>query len=218
MRIAIQSQRPEEHTRRPDNIVPPQEDMHTCSDVRNLQRRLGPGQGDLEDLAWMESSRKRLVEEARLDHGEQGEDAGDQVGNGRVAEGDGVDCAEGAEGCATPLAVLVVADEWGEEEVCDGCQEGDVDGPGLPDGDEDLFKVCGHGFAKWEDQERAGDEEADEEDVRDCVEHGAGDTDVFCVWSGGCDGGHQLQAGVERCREGEGQCLSEETEDERAVR
>lgn len=218
VRVAIQRERPEKHTRRPDDIVPPQEDVHACSDVRNLQSGLGPGKGDLEDLARVESSYKLLVEEARLNKREQGKDARDQVGDDCVAEGEGVDCAEGTEGCATALDVLVVADEGGEEEMRDGGEEGDVNGPGLPNGDEDLFKVGGHGFAKWEDQECAGDEEADEEDVGDGVEHGAGDADVFCVWSSGRDRGHQLQTGIERCREGECQCLSKETEDEWAVR
>lgn len=63
--------------------------------------------------------------------------------DGGVGECNGVDCAEGAEGCTAAVDGLVVAHEWCEQNVRDGGQDGNVQRPGLPGRDENLLQVRG---------------------------------------------------------------------------
>lgn len=151
MRITMQAQRPEQHTRRPDGIVPSEKDVHAGANVGNLEGRLSPWQGKLEDIGGVESMCKVLVEELRLQDREQGDCPGDQVVDGGVGKCDGVDLPEGAEGCTAAVDSLVVAHEWREEDVCDGGQDGNVQRPGVPGRDDNLLHVRGDGFREGGD-------------------------------------------------------------------
>ena len=127
--------------------------------------------------------------------------------NGGVCESHGVDFAQGAKGRTAAVGVVVVAHKGGEEDVGGGDQDGGVDGPRLPDGNDDLLHVGGYGVREGRDQQQTRDEVADEEREGDGVQHGARDPDVLCVGFGSCDGVNQLQTGVEGSREGKRQGL-----------
>lgn len=148
MRITMQTQRPEQYTRRPDGIVPSEKDVHPGANVGNLQWRLSPWQGKLEDIGRVESMRKVLVEELRLQDREKGDGPGDQVVDGSVGECDGVNLPEGAEGYTAAVDGLVVTHEWREEDVRDGGQDRNVQRPGLPCCDDNLLHIRSDGFRK----------------------------------------------------------------------
>ena len=69
MRITVQRQRPEKNGRRPDDIIPAQEDMHIGANIGHLQRRISPWQRRLVDNGRVQDTRKRVAEESGLDDG-----------------------------------------------------------------------------------------------------------------------------------------------------
>lgn len=211
--VTIQRQRPEQHARRTDDIVPPQEGVHAQTEFGHLQGRLSPWQRKLKDLAGVEEFRKLPVEETRLDDRGQGDNPGDQVGEGSVSEGKGVDFAQGAEGCATTVDGLIIAHQRREEDIRDNGKHGNVYRPGLPDGDANLFQLGSHGLRERDDQQRARNQECDDEHIGNDIEDSARDANIVCVGSSCCHRESQLQSGVERGCKGKGQRLREDSED-----
>lgn len=90
--------------------------------------------------------REVFVEELRFQDCKKGDGPGDQVVDGSICKSDGVDLPKGAKCCTAAVDGLVVAYKWREEDVCDSGQEGNVQRPGLPGCDDDLFHIRGDGL------------------------------------------------------------------------
>lgn len=209
MRSAIQRHGPKQDSKGSNQVVPAQEDVHALRDRTHLQRRLRPGESDLEDLAGVQRSEILLVEQIRHFDRCNRHGKGDDVRHRGHRKRKRVDAAQGPQCCAAGLDLATRR----EKDVHDRGQGADVRRPGVPACDELLSCVCvnwGHKHqARW-------DAVCDDEDERDPVQDGTGDADVCGSWFFGGDGVGELETAVQGDGEGVGHDLRCEAEDGRA--
>lgn len=218
MGVTVQCQCPKQSTRCSADNVPAQEVVDARTEIGDLQGGRGPWQRGREDSGRVECSQELFLEESRFKQGCQRENERVLVGDDGISECKRVDLAQRAESCSTTLDVVVVADKRREEQACECGQEGDIGGPRLPDRNDDLLHIGGHGFVKRSYHQQTGDQVTDNKGEGKEVQHGTRDPDVLCVGFGCCGREYQLQTGIYRHREAKCQGLSKEAEDYGAVR